>query len=185
VTSDQAAAYLEPVARAVHCAHELGILHRDLKPANILVDASNRPYVTDFGLAKSLEAAQGMTHTGDLVGTPSYMSPEQARDSAHVTAASDVYSLGATLYALLTGRPPFQAATALETLELARSQEPVPVRQLQPNCPRDLETICLKCLQKEPQNRYGSAQDLGEDLRRFQERKPIVARPVGRLEKVI
>jgi WD40 repeat protein len=185
VTSDQAAAFLEPVARAVHCAHELGILHRDLKPGNILVDARGRPYVTDFGLAKSMEAAQEMTHTGDLVGTPSYMSPEQTRDSAHVTAASDVYSLGATLYALLTGRPPFQAATPLDILEQVRSQEPVPVRQLQPKCPRDLETICLKCLQKEMDRRYSSAEALAEDLRRFQAGEPVRARPVSRRERVL
>jgi predicted Ser/Thr protein kinase len=184
VTSAQAAGYLEPVARGVHCAHEQGILHRDLKPANILVDAGGRPYVTDFGLAKCLEAVQEMTRTGDLVGTPPYMSPEQARDSANVTAACDVYSLGATLYALLTGRPPFQAATVRETLEQVRSQEPVPVRRLQPTCPRDLETICLKCLQKEIDRRYSSAEALAEDLRRFQAGEQIHARPVGPGERV-
>jgi eukaryotic-like serine/threonine-protein kinase len=183
VPGDRAAAYLEPVARAVHSAHAHGIFHRDLKPRNILVDGDGRPYVADFGLAKWREAAHEVTHTGDWLGTPSYLSPEQAQDAAHVTAASDIYSLGATLYALLTGRPPFQAATVAETLHQVKYQDPVPPRRLNPAIARDLETICLKCLRKEPHKRYASAAELAEDLRRFQAGRPIRARPVGTVER--
>jgi hypothetical protein len=185
VSNEQAAAYLEPVARAVHCAHGQRILHRDLKPRNILVDREGRPFVADFGLAKSLESAQDLTHSGECLGTPSYMAPEQAQDAARATEASDVYSLGATLYALLTGRPPFQAATVAETLHQVKYEEPVPPRQLNPAVARDLETITLKCLQKEPSRRYRSALELAEDLGRYREGQPILARPVGATERVI
>jgi serine/threonine-protein kinase len=186
----RAAGYLEQVGRAVHEAHQHGILHRDLKPHNILVDARNdRALVADFGLAKQLPAADGQIHgdptrTGEVMGSPPYMSPEQAQSSARVTVASEVYSLGATLYALLTGRPPFQAETAVLTLHQVLHEEPAPPRQLQPSIPRDLETICLKCLHKEPAKRYASAEALANDLRRFLNGEPISARPVGRVERL-
>jgi WD40 repeat protein/predicted Ser/Thr protein kinase len=175
----QAAAYLEPVARAVHYAHEQGVLHRDLKPSNILVDAQGRPFVTDFGLAKWPGAAPDLTQSGTCLGSPPYLSPEQAQSTASATAASDVYGLGATLYALLTGRPPFQAATPAETLHQVLYEEPVPPRQLNPAIDRDLETITLKCLHKEPGRRYASAAELADDLRRYRSREPIRARPVS------
>jgi WD40 repeat protein/tetratricopeptide (TPR) repeat protein len=176
-----AAAYLEAVARAVHHAHTCGILHRDLKPRNLLVDKSERPHVADFGLAKclALTGEAGLTHAGVLLGTPSYVSPEQAQDAAHATAQSDVYSLGATLYAVLTGRPPFQGATVAQTLHQVLHQEPVAPRQLNPAIDRDLETIALKCLHKEPGRRYSSAAALAADLRRYLDGRPIQARPVG------
>ena len=187
---------LVQVADAIHAAHQAGIVHRDLKPANVLLvgqafqpDENNPvrlesltyvPKVTDFGLAKRLDSSEGQTQTGQLLGTPSYMAPEQASGRlAEIGPATDVYALGAILYELLTGRPPFKAATVLETLDLVRQAEPVPVRQLQPRCPRDLETISLKCLQKDPARRYGSAQELAEDLQRFLAGEPIRARPIG------
>ncbi len=181
VDGRQAAAYLEPVARAVQHAHEQGILHRDLKPANILLDADGRPHVTDFGLAKWLGEARELTQTGRVLGTLSYAPPEQLRDASRVREAGDVYSLGATLYHLLTGRPPFQAASQMEVLEQVRSREPVPPRQLNPAIPRDLETVALKCLQKEPGRRYASAAELADDLGRYLRHEPIRARPVGPL----
>jgi serine/threonine protein kinase len=183
VPSARAAALLEPVVWAVHFMHGHDILHRDIKPRNILVDAADRTYVTDFGLAKWLASGQDMTQTGDRLGTPSYMAPEQAKDAGKVTAASDVYSLGATLYALLTGRPPFQAATVAETLHQLKYQEPVPLRRLNPGIARDLETITLKCLHKDPARRYLAAAELADDLRCFRESRPIRARPVGRAER--
>jgi serine/threonine protein kinase/tetratricopeptide (TPR) repeat protein len=179
-----AAACLERVARAVHYAHEQGILHRDLKPGNILLDADGRPFVTDFGLAKWSEGPQDMTQSGQWLGSPPYLSPEQARDAAGVTAAGDVYSLGATLYHALTGRPPFQAADVVETLRQVREEDPVPPRRLNPAVSGDLETICLKCLQKEPPRRYASALAFAEDLRRFLAGEPIHARPVGPVERL-
>ncbi len=178
-----AAALMEPVARAVQSAHEHGLLHRDLKPANILVDQGGKPYVSDFGLAKWQEAAAGMTHAGTCLGTPSYMAPEQAEDAAAVTAACDVYSLGATLYALVTGRPPFQAATPTETLHQLKYREPAAPRALNPAIDRDLETIVLKCLRKDPAARYTSAGELADDLRRYRVGEPIRARPVPAWER--
>lgn len=176
----QAAQYLEPVARAVHQAHLRGILHRDLKPQNILVDSkTDRALVADFGLAKLSEGQEELTRAGEVMGTPSYMSPEQARDSARVTALTDVYALGATLYHMLTARPPFHAATPLETLRQVIDQDPVPPRQLNHAIDRDLETICLKCLEKEPSRRYRSAEALADDLRRYLAGQPIAARPLG------
>jgi len=181
----RAAGYLEPVARGLHYAHTRGILHRDLKPHNILIDAANdRPLLTDFGLAKFLEKGNDLTHAGEVMGTPSYMSPEQARDAGQVNALADVYSLGATLYHTLAARPPFQAANIAETIRQILYQEPVAPRQLNPAVDRDLETICLKCLQKEPQRRYESAEALADDLARYLRGEPIVARPIGLAERL-
>ena len=176
----EAAGCIERVARAVHQAHSQGILHRDIKPQNIMVDRrTNRPLVTDFGLAKFLSARDDRTRTGEAIGTPAYMSPEQARDAAHVTQQADVYSLGATLYYVLTSRPPFQAANLIETLRQITSEDPVSPRQLNPAVDRDLDTICLKCLDKETTKRYASAELLADDLQRYCQGKPILARPIG------
>jgi serine/threonine-protein kinase len=168
----RAAALVEAVARAVHFAHGHGILHRDLTPRNVLVDGDDRPYVADFGLAKWHEAARGLTQPGDWLGTPSYMSPEQAEDAARVTPAGDVYGLGATLYALLTGRPPFQAASAVETLLQVKFQEPPAPRRLNPAAPPELEAVALKCLQKDPARRYRTAEELADALRRYRAGAP-------------
>jgi formylglycine-generating enzyme required for sulfatase activity/tRNA A-37 threonylcarbamoyl transferase component Bud32 len=185
LAAPEAAAVLERLARAVAAAHAVGVVHRDLKPANVLLAAGGTPKITDFGLAKQ-EGISGQTASGAVVGTPSYMAPEQAAGKGQqVGAAADVYALGALLYELLTGRPPFKAATPLDTLLQVVHDEPVPVRHLQPKVPRDLETICHKCLQKEPRKRYRSAALLAEDLRRFRTGEPIQARPVGRIERTV
>ena len=184
----RAAAYLKTIAEAIHYAHEHGILHRDLKPSNVLIDAQGQPRVTDFGLAKSLSDAQVSTSSSQLtlswevLGSPSYIPPEQALGKrGNVSRQSDVYALGATLYHLVTGRPPFQGETVTEVLQQVLNTEPLAPRLLQPSLPRDLETICLKCLEKEIPRRYRSAQELAEDLGRFLEGEPIRARPVGAL----
>ena len=172
------------LVQAIHYAHQRGVIHRDLKPANVLLTADGQPKVSDFGLAKQLDEA-GRTHTGQILGTPRYMAPEQAGgNNKQVGPHTDVYALGAILYEFLTGRAPFRAVSVSETLELVRTQEPVPPSRLQPSTPRDLETICLKCLQKEPARRYASAAALADDLQRFLDGRPITARPIGTPERL-
>jgi tetratricopeptide (TPR) repeat protein len=180
----EAAALMEQLALAMHAAHAKGIVHRDLKPANILLAEDGTPKVVDFGLAKKLDVA-GHTAAGTILGTPSYMAPEQADGQGRPQGpACDIYALGAILYAAATGRPPFNAETALETILQVVRQEPVPPTRLNPRMPRDLETICLRCLRKKPAERYATALDLAADLRRFALGEPITARPVGRLERL-
>lgn len=180
----EAAQLVEQLARAIHYAHQQGIVHRDLKPGNVLI-SPDRPKITDFGLAVPLESSD-LTITGEIVGTPDYMSPEQASGKSSqrvVGKASDVYALGAILYSAVTGRPPFQGATALDALELVRSHDPILPTRINPSVPRDLETICLKCLEKDPSRRYLTAEALADDLERFQTGKPIAARRAGSLER--
>ncbi len=179
-----AALVVAQAARAVGAAHRQGILHRDLKPANILIDRDGKPHITDFGLAKRIGVDCGLTEPGALVGTPSYMSPEQTAGSARgLTTASDVYSLGAILYRLLTGRPPFRGDSVMQTLHDVRERTPDRPRSLDPTLHRDLETICLKCLEKLPERRYRSADSLAEDLDRWLRGEPIAARAVGPIER--
>jgi serine/threonine-protein kinase len=191
----QAAVLAETLARAVQHAHSQGVVHRDLKPANILLSAPAKPQaaegaaacglagakITDFGLAR--QGAGGLTQTGAVMGTPSYMAPEQAQGKKDIGPGTDVWALGAILYECLTGRPPFKAATGMETLALVLQEEPVPPRRFQPGVPRDLETVCLKCLEKDPQRRYPSAGELADDLARFLRREPVRARPIGWVQR--
>jgi formylglycine-generating enzyme required for sulfatase activity len=179
-----AAELVQTLAHAVQAAHEKGVIHRDLKPANVLLAEDGTPKITDFGLAKQLDVDAGQTPSGAVLGTPGYMAPEQARGQNRATGpAADIYSLGAILYECLTGRPPFKAATSLDTILQVLRDEPVPPRRLVPQVPRDLETICLKCLSKEPGRRYAIAEELANDLRRFRAVEPIRARPVGLVER--
>jgi len=178
----EAAARVRALAEAVQAAHAAGVIHRDLKPANVLLTEHGEPKLTDFGLAKKLDEA-GATRTGSVMGTPSYMAPEQARGDKDVGPPADVYALGAILYECLAGRPPFRAATAMETLLQVLHDEPVPLRRLSPGTPTDLETIAHKCLEKDPAKRYPSAEALANDLGRYLSGEPIAARPVGRLER--
>jgi hypothetical protein len=183
--SREAASLLATVARTIHFAHTRGVLHRDLKPSNILLDESGEPHVTDFGLAKQLADHASLTRTGAVLGTPAYMAPEQAAgDRGHVGPASDVYSLGVILYHMLTGRPPFQGATPVDTVLMVLEQDPVPPRMLNPKADRDLEMICLRCLQKPSDLRYASAAALADDLQAYLNDESIAARS-GRFAQVV
>jgi eukaryotic-like serine/threonine-protein kinase len=181
----EAARVTAVLARAMHHAHLRGVVHRDLKAGNVLLTADGTPKVTDFGLAKLLDEA-GQTLSGATMGTPSYMAPEQAAGEVHaIGPPADVYALGAILYEMLTGRPPFRGPTPLETIVQVVSTEPTPPRQLRPGCPRDLETVCLKCLEKAPSRRYPSAEALADDLERWLRGEPILARPPGPWGRVV
>ncbi|MGE3807722.1 MAG: cytochrome c peroxidase, partial [Gemmataceae bacterium] len=182
----EAARLIETLARGIHAAHERGIVHRDLKPANVLLAGDGTPKISDFGLAKRLDSNIGQTQSGMIMGTPGYMAPEQAAGRIReIGAATDVYSLGAMLYEMLTGRPPFVADTGWDVLSKVVVEEPTPPSRFQGKIPRDLETICLKCLEKDPARRYTSARELANDLHRFLEGDAIQARPVGRLSRAL
>jgi mono/diheme cytochrome c family protein/predicted Ser/Thr protein kinase len=180
----RAAELVETLALAMHTAHERGIVHRDLKPSNIMLTADGTPKIADFGLAKRLGESPGHTHTGEILGTPGYMAPEQAEGKQEqVGPLTDVYALGAVLYELLTGQPPFQGVSPFDSLRLVVSQEPVAPSRLVPAVPRDLEAICLKALEKTPDRRYASARELAVDLRRFLNGQPVTARRTGPLQR--
>lgn len=182
----QAASFLEPICRAVHAAHQVGVLHRDIKPQNILIENDTlRPRIADFGLAKLADDEAELTQSGEMMGTPPYMPPEQFGDAAHCTAKADIYSLGASLYHSLSGRPPFQAATSIATMRQVLEQDAVSLRTLNPAVDVDLETLCMRCLEKEPERRMGSAEDLADELRRYINGEPILSRPLSRAQKLV
>jgi eukaryotic-like serine/threonine-protein kinase len=186
LSPQRAARYVKIIAEAIHFAHQRGTLHRDLKPQNVLIDGADQPRITDFGLAKIMNDDSRLTQSGVVMGSPSYMPPEQAAGRhGDVGPASDVYSLGAMLYELLTGRPPFRGLTALATLHDVMEAEPASPRRLNANVPPDLETICLKCLEKSPSARYPTARALAEELDRFLKGEPIQARPASAVHKVV
>ena len=180
---EDAARIVETLARAMDVAHRRGIVHRDIKPANVLLAGDGTPKIADFGLVKRLEADSAQTGTGSILGSPSYMAPEQTTGAEKAGPAADQYALGATLYEMLTGRPPFRGSSILDTLDLIRTAEPVAPSQLLPRMPRDLETICLKALQKDAARRYPDVAAMAEDLRRFRAGEPIVARPISGPER--
>jgi eukaryotic-like serine/threonine-protein kinase len=181
----KAVGLLVTVARAVQHAHVRGVIHRDLKPGNILIDEEGQPHVADFGLAKRIEAAEGMTLAGQVLGTPAYMPPEQASSTAkQITVAVDIYSLGAILYSILTGKAPFSGGSAAEVLQKVREDEPVRPAHLQRGVDRDLETICLRCLEKQPSKRYSSAEAFADELDRWLKGEPILARPITPIERI-
>ena len=181
----RAASYISDICEAVQLAHDNGILHRDIKPANVLVNKKDIPLVTDFGLAKQVHEKSGMTMEGSVLGTPSYMPPEQARGNLdEVDTRSDIYAIGATLYQLLTGNPPFAAASVYETIRQVLNKEPAEPQERNPDIPQDLATICMKCLQKSPDKRYQTALELQEELQRFLQGMPILARPIGNVERL-
>ena len=184
--ADETAELMETLAQAMHVVHQNGIVHRDLKPGNILLTSTGQPKITDFGLAKLTIGGSDQTHSGIILGTPSYMAPEQASGKATgAMPAVDIYALGAILYEILTGRPPFRGQTVAETLQQVSTMDPITPRRIQPGVSRDLETICLKCLEKDPRRRYATAQELAEDLQRFRKGEPIRARAIGRLQRAV
>jgi predicted Ser/Thr protein kinase len=187
MSAKDAATVVLAITEALNHAHEHDIVHRDIKPHNILLDSQNRPQITDFGLAKLLDDEEELTLAGQMLGTPGYMAPEQVAGHSHekavIDARTDVYALGATLYFVLTSRPPFQTASIAATLHQIANHDPVAPRRLNPHVPRDLETICLKCLRKEPNRRYATAASLADDLRRWLNHEPIQARRTGMVER--
>ncbi|MGF1583303.1 MAG: serine/threonine protein kinase [Gemmataceae bacterium] len=186
IASREAAKLVSTLASAMQVVHGHGLIHRDLKPANVLMTSENHPKITDFGLVKQLDVQATRTQTGAIMGTPSYMAPEQARGQASaIGPATDIYALGAILYELLTGRPPFRAETPLDTVLQVANQEALPVRLLNPSVPRDLETICMKCLEKDPNRRYESAQQLANDLDRYLRGESISIRSINFLDRLM